>query len=171
MARKNNSARRYIGTTSHFGGRHALDRDRPLEKVPLAATLPTGYNDLVMSVKRRFDEEVAARQAERRHTLSLTKAQRYVRRELRVAYGQADSADLRGQINRLEEAFTRAVLLPAVRSELNRMQHDGLRGMTPVEALSQVYHLHGLDERRVPARLNVEENNDLPQIVCSEALL
>jgi len=136
-----------------------------------AAPLPTGYNDLVMSVKRRFDEEVVARQAERRHTLSLTKAQQYVRRELRVAYGQADGDDLRRRITRLEAAFVHPALLPAVRSELNRIQRDGLTGMGLVEALSQAYHLYGLEKWRAPERLNAEENDDLPQIVCSEALV
>ena len=49
-----------------------------------AAPLPQGYNQTVMAVKDQFDHEVQARRAEREHTLSLTRAQRYVLRELRL---------------------------------------------------------------------------------------
>ncbi|HHH41555.1 MAG TPA: helicase, partial [Chloroflexi bacterium] len=141
------------------------DPDTPAEP------LPAGYNRLVTEVKRRFEREVEARRAEREHTLPLTQAQRYVLRELRLLYDGTDDEDLRRQIGVLEAAFRRPNPLPAVRSELNRIRREGLKGMALLEALSQVYHLHGLQAARREEAHAGEENDDLPRIVCSEALI
>jgi len=140
------------------------DPDTPSE------SLPPGYNDVIMGVKGRFDKEVQARRAEREHTLSLTKAQRYVLREIQVLYKEADE-DLRHQIEVLEAAFRRPSPRPAVRSELNRIRHDGIAGAALLEALSKVYHLYGLDIAQPYRSSEREENDDLPRIVCSEALV
>jgi hypothetical protein len=124
-----------------------------------------------MDVKHRFDEEVQARRAEREHTLSLTRAQRYVLRELRLLYDQTDDADLRGQIAVLERAFRQPNPRPAVRGELNRIQRESLSGMVLLDALSQAYHLYDLQAAPSPQADAGEENDDLPRIVCSEALV
>jgi hypothetical protein len=124
-----------------------------------------------MDVKGRFDREVQARQAEREHTLSLTRAQRYVLRELRVLYDTAADDDLRNQIAVLEAAFRRPNPRPAVRSELNRIRREKIAGMPLVEALSQAYHLYGLEITQPRVGSAGEDNDELPRIVCSEALL
>jgi len=133
--------------------------------------LPAGYNDLVMDVKRQFDREVRERRAEQEHTVSLIPAQRYIGRQLRVLYGQTDDEDLRRQIAVLEAAFRQPAPLPAVRSELNRIRHQGLSGEALVDALSSVYHLHGLDSAPRRGEETPQENDALPRIVCSEALV
>ncbi len=136
-----------------------------------AESLPNGYNDVVMDVKQKFDREVEERRAEQQHTVSLTHAQRYVRRELQLLYGQAEDEDLRQQIAVLEAAFRRPAPLPAVRSELNRIKREGITGEALLEVLTEIYHVHGLD--RAPERREAapEENDALPRVVCSEALV
>ncbi len=135
-----------------------------------AAPLPEGYNATVMEVKRQFDREVQARRAERSHTASLTQAQRYVLQELRLFYDRATSEDLRRQIVVLEAAFRRTISRPAVRSELNRIRREEIRGEALLNALSHVYHIYGVDEIRTPV-IGEDENDALPRIICSEALI
>jgi superfamily II DNA or RNA helicase len=136
-----------------------------------AEPLPGGHNQIVMAIKEQFDREVQARWAERQHTLSLTQAQRYIRRELRILYGQTEDEDLRSQIAELEVAFLQSSPRPAVRTELNRIRRDELTGMPLLEALSQAYHLYNLEG--VQPREGGSEGGDdeLPRIVCSEAML
>ncbi len=136
-----------------------------------ARPLPQGYNGVVMEVKRRFEREVQARRAERAHTLSLTKAQRYVLRELRLLFDAAQDEDLRQQIAVLEAAFRRPNPRPAVRSELNRIRREGLGGEALLDALSRTYHLYGLGGSRSRREVSEDENEALPRIVCSEALI
>jgi len=136
-----------------------------------AEPLPQGYNQVVQEVKSQFDREVQARQAEREHTLSLTRAQRYVLRELRLLYDAAADDDLRNQIAVLEAVFRQPNPRPAVRSELNRIQREKITGMPLVEALSQAYHLYGLETTQPRVGSAGEDNDELPRIVCSEALV
>jgi superfamily II DNA/RNA helicase/HKD family nuclease len=137
-----------------------------------AVPLPERHNDVVMAVKRRFDEEVTARQAEREHTTSLTRAQAYLRRELRVLYDQAaDDDDLRRQIETLERIFTQPIARPAVRGEINRIRREELRGLPLLEALSQVHSLYRLEELRPAEAAAIEQNETLTRIICSEGLL
>ena len=140
-----------------------------------AEPLPAGYNRVVMGVKRHFEEEVRARRAEREHTVSLTRAQRYVLRELRLLFSQTQDDDLRGQIAALEAAFRQPTPRPALRNELNRIQRERMVGTPLLESLSQIYHLYGLEMGQGPAegesgRSGIH-NDELPRIVCSEAFV
>ncbi len=67
--------------------------------------LRPGHNKTVMTVKRVFAEEVKHREAERKHTLSLTLGQRYVLRELRIHFGAINDEETKGQINLMEQVF------------------------------------------------------------------
>jgi superfamily II DNA or RNA helicase len=136
-----------------------------------AAPLPEGHNRMVMDVKDQFDREVQARRAEREHTLSLTGAQKYVQRKLRLLYSQVDDADLLEQIAVLDEAFRRPSPRPAVKGELNRIQREELSGMALLDTLSQAYQVYGLDVDRSQKEEAHEENDDLPRIVCSEGMV
>ena len=141
------------------------DPDTPAEP------LPDGYNQTVMAIKDQFDREVQARRAEREHTLSLTHAQRYVLRELRLLYAGAQDEDLRQQIATLEAAFRQPNPRPAVRNELNRIRREGIAGEGLLDVLTRVYHLYGLDEVRSQREACEDENDALARIVCSEALV
>ncbi len=135
-----------------------------------AAPLPAGYNGRVTAVKEQFVREVEARQAEREHTLSLTKAQQYVQRELQFLYGQVGDEDVRRQIAALESALLRSRPREVVERELRRVHREQLSGMTLLNGLAQVYQLYGLETGRSKER-EVEEGNDsLPRIVCSEGI-
>jgi superfamily II DNA or RNA helicase len=149
----------------HILGLLKCEPDTPAEP------LPEGYNQTVMAVKDQFDREVQARRAEREHTLSLTRAQRYVLRELRLLYDGASGEDLRQQIAVLEAAFRQPISRPAVRTELNRVRREGITGEGLLDVLGRVYQLYGLDEIRSPREVSEDDNDALPRIVCSEALV
>ncbi len=136
-----------------------------------AEPVPADHNQRVMDVKGLFESEVEARRAERGHTVSLTRAQRYVRRELRLAYSQVADEDMQAQINLLEAAFTQPNPRPAVRNELNRIKREGLTGMTLVDALGRVYHLYALDVAATSPESAMDENEALTRVVCSEGVV
>ena len=131
--------------------------------------LPEGYNRAVVRVQRQFAEEVKHRQAQREHTLSLTLGQRYVLRELRVLFGATADEDVRGQINLLEKAF-RSTVTTALNRELNRIRRSGVSGQRLLKLLSDLFVQHGLRDR-LDREGQAQAADQLPRIVCSEALL
>ncbi len=135
-----------------------------------AAPLPAGHNATVMQVKRAFDRENASRQAEQQHTLSLTKAQRYVLAELRILYAESDDA-LRQQIAVLDAAFQQPMARPAIRTALNRIRRESLTGRALLETLTHLYHVHGLETLLRQERDHSEENEALSYIICSEGFI
>jgi len=135
-----------------------------------AAPLPTGHNATVMQVKRAFDRENEFRQSEQQHTLSLTKAQRYVLAELRILYAESDDA-LRQQIAVLDAAFQQPITRPAIRTALNRIRRESLTGRALLETLTQLFHVHGLDTLLRQEHDHGEENDALSYIICSEGFV
>jgi superfamily II DNA/RNA helicase len=136
------------------------------EAVP--AALPDGYNEAVTKVKRRFADEVSHRQAERKHTLSLTHPQRYALRELRLLFGTTADDGLRRQINIVEQAF-RLPVTAAVNRELTLLRRHGVSGEELFRNLVRLYHQHNLREWHEHCRSRPEPQ-PIPVIVCSEAL-
>jgi hypothetical protein len=132
-------------------------------------SLPPDYNATVMRVKRQFVEEVKHRQAEREHSLSLTHAQRYMMRELRVLFGNTDDEETKERINLLERAF-RAPLTGALKRELNLLRRNGLTGEELVRKLGELYLQHNLRDRMDRRGWEGEEEL-VPRIVCSEGLV
>lgn len=133
-----------------------------------AAGLPEGYNATVMEVKRRFVEEVKHRQAEREFSTTLTQAQRYVLRELRVLFGVTESEEVREQVNVLERSF-RAPLTAALKKELNTVRRNAMTGEALLRRLADLYHQHHL--REWTERRGWETDEVIPRIVCSMALV
>jgi len=86
--------------------------------------LPNEYNRNTMKVKHLFEEEVKHRRAIRTQTLSLTQAQRYVLRELRVLFEHSNN-ETKAQLNILEKAF-RMSSSPAVNKKLNFLRRNGV---------------------------------------------
>ncbi|MCK4245216.1 MAG: hypothetical protein KAX20_06275 [Candidatus Omnitrophica bacterium] len=128
-----------------------------------------GYNKDIMRIKRIFTEEVKHRQAERRHTLSLTLGQRYVLRELRVMFGATEDEDVKGQINILEKAF-RGRITTAINRELNLLRRNGVSGNDLFKSLIRIYHQHNMREW-LDRRSTLFEDHPIPKIVCSEGLV
>jgi hypothetical protein len=101
------------------------------------------------------------------HTLSLTQGQRYVLRELRILFGVTSDEDQKAQINLLEKAL-RGPITDAVK--LNRIRRNGITGSPLLRTLGELYLQHrmrdGID--RPTFRL---EDQPIPKVICSEALL
>ena len=133
------------------------------------ATLPAGYNKAVMRVKRQFVEEVKHRQSEREHTLSLRQGQRYLLRELRVLFGATDDEDEKAQLNILEKAF-RGPTTSAIDRELNLLRRNGVTGSELLKILVRLYHQHNMRDW-LDRRSSQFEDQQIPKIVCSEALV
>jgi superfamily II DNA/RNA helicase/SAM-dependent methyltransferase/nicotinamide mononucleotide adenylyltransferase len=133
------------------------------------ASLPPNYNKAVMWVKRRFIEEVKHRQAEREHTLSLTHSQRYILRELRDLFRLTNDEDEKAQINLLEKAF-RGPITVAISRELNLLRKNSVKGRDLLKALGQIYFQHHMRDW-IETRTRQLADEELPRIICSEALL
>jgi superfamily II DNA/RNA helicase len=132
------------------------------------AKLPPGYNRDIMKVKHVFEEDVKHRRAERVQTISLTQAQRYVVRELNILYKQSDD-ETKARINIVERAF-RMSPSPAVNKKLNFLRRNGVVGEDLLRSLTNVYHEHSLRER-LDQKDIFTETEEIPRIVCSEALI
>ncbi len=136
----------------------------------LGGALPADYNQTVMRVKREFAREISARRAEREHKLSLSHAQRYVIRELQLIYMEANGEDLKAQINLLERAF-RGAITDALNRELNLLRRNGVTGDALLRNLSHLYRQHNMREWNTRQQDIHSQNADLPQIICSAALV
>ncbi len=129
-------------------------------------------NRCVMQVLEMFKTEVDHRKAQQKYSLSLTTGQIYVLRELRALYASLDTPqeDLKPQITQLETAFRRPCTA-AVKRQLNVMRRNGVTGVNLLQALTDVYHEHGMHELDYRSRNEQEyESGDLPRIICSEAI-
>ena len=136
----------------------------------LGGRLPADYNETVMRVKQLFAQEVRARQAERRHKLPLSRAQHYVLRELQLLFVEASDEDLQAQINLLERAF-RGSITDALNRELNLLRRNGVTSNALLRNLSQLYRQHNMKEWNSRQQVTEYQNEDLPKIVCSAALV
>jgi hypothetical protein len=136
--------------------------------VPAPHSLPDGYNAAIMRIKQRFVEEAQHRKAQHEHTTSLSPAQRYVLRELRVAFSQSEDEEMKAQINLLEQAF-RLTPTAAITRELNPLRRNGVTGQALIRALTTIYHQHRMGDR-VGAQSSAIEKDDIPRIICSESL-
>ena len=148
-------------------GRIKCSKDEP------AALIPSGYNRQVGKVMEIFATEVRHRRAQQKHTLSLTVSQSYVLRELRAFYAtlSEEEEDLRSQIALLEEAFKHPVTA-AIRKELNILRRNGVIGRNLFMILTNIFHEHGMQDREVSNHREIaEEADEIPRIICSEALL
>ena len=136
-----------------------------------SALLPQDFNIAVMKTKELFQEEVKYRAAQQQYSLNLTVQQRYVLRELRALFSASDDADIKAQINVLEDAFKNP-LTTAIKRQLNVVRRNGIVGKPLLRSLSDLYHTHGMKEYNRSAKsIQETEGDDIPMIVCSEALL
>ena len=136
-----------------------------------AISLPEGYNKKVMKVKKIFENEVKARRSEQAHTKYLTKAQRYIQDEIKVLYRNTREKETKKQFSILSNAFGQHIPIPAVRTAINRVRSEKLTGDVFIKEITQIYHLHRLDESVNRKEFEKETGNAaLPRIICSEAL-
>lgn len=142
-------------------------------KTEPAAVLPKEHNTTVMNVLKMFSDEVKHRRAQQQYSLSLSASQSYALRELRAYYSllEEGDTDLKAQVALLEQAFKRPVPA-AARRQLNVLRRNGVTGKNLVGALTDIYHDHALHEHLEPDHHQHEQEADeLPRIICSEALV
>lgn len=139
------------------------ERETPIEP------LPRNYNSQLMHVKQSFVEEVKQRQAEREYTLSLTQAQRYTLRELRILFSATEDETERARLGTLEQAF-RGPITTAINRELNRIRRNGLTGRDLLRSLGEIYHQHNMQSLQGHSKRRHAELL-MPKIICSEALV
>ena len=132
--------------------------------------LPKDHNKNIMKVKRTFDEQVKQRTADREQSLSLTHAQRYIIRELRILFQATGDEEMKTQINILEKAF-RASQTAAVQRDLNLLRRNGVTGKVLLKALTRLYHQHRIQERLDFADEGEQISKEIPKIVCSMAVV
>jgi hypothetical protein len=133
--------------------------------------LPPGYNATLMAAKKRFDEEVRLRHSQQRHAASLSQAQRYVLRELRVVYESMPEGDDRGDLETMEAAFRKAQSA-SVQKEISRLRRADVSGAPLLDEIRRIYFRYCLREtstRQEAAEL--EKETEYPRIVCSEGLV
>jgi len=133
--------------------------------------LPKEHNATVMKVKAIFAEDVKHRKAQQQNSLSLSVQQRYVLRELRVLFSDVTDEDVKSKIAVLETAF-KAPVTSAVKKQLNGLRRNGIIGLPLLTALVDIYHDYGMKDAGHYSRVRLEEESEeVPRIVCSEALL
>jgi len=138
------------------------------ERTARPAERPEGFNAAVMRVSRLFAEEVKQRTAERQYSVTLTPAQRYVQREIRVLFGATEDEEARARLNLLERAFC-GTLSPVLRRELNKLRRNGVAGQNLERELRGLYEFHGLGRKERRGAFE-QAAPPLPQVICSEAL-
>ncbi|HVX30217.1 MAG TPA: helicase-related protein, partial [Nitrolancea sp.] len=142
---------------------------RATPETPGTPSLPRDYNAIVMRIKHEFADEVRHRHTQQEFTSTLTLSQRYILRELRLAFDQTSDPDTRQKITILEEAF-RQTPTAAVRREIDRLRRAGVSGDHLVDDLLTIYQQHRLQDR-VGADRQRTTRDDVPRIVCSMALV
>lgn len=129
--------------------------------------LPANYNATIMGVKRLFAQEIKDLQSERKHTLALTQAQRYVLRELQLI---VPDEGVSAQASTLEKAFRRTITT-AVNRELNLLRRNGVTGAALLKNLRDLYRQHNMREWESRQQDAQFENEAVPKIICSAALV
>jgi hypothetical protein len=130
-------------------------------------TLPANYNQAVMAVIQLFKAEVKERAAEQKHQ-QLSRAQRYVLRELGWLFKATDDIDLQAKIGILDQAF-QCRMTRAVDREINALKQRGVNGEALFSELVTIYNQHHLSEVRELDRSN-DDSPVVSTIVCSEAI-
>ncbi len=139
----------------------------PEQKPP--EKLPPKYNQQLMKIKQLFTEEAKHRQSQMEYSTSLTPSQRYVLRELRTIFSATEDENIKAQINLFEMSF-RLYPTQAVRKELNLIRRNGIVGDNLLRQLQEIYFRHRLEDRLNHTEKTISKE-DIPRIICSEALL
>ncbi len=132
--------------------------------------LPTDYNAVLMGVKQLFTQEIKNLQSERKHRLSLKPVQQYILKELQLIFANASDKDVAAQASRLEKVF-RGTMTTAVNRDLNLLRRNGVTGTVLLQNLIDLYHQYNMGEWESRQRDDQLENEAVPKIICSAALI
>jgi hypothetical protein len=133
--------------------------------------LPTEINVRIAAVKRDFDAEVRAREAELRHTVGRALGRDYALTELRLVFGQAGDADEKARLALLSEILSAVPLTARAHRELNSLRRSRITGLALIAQPLRVVRDYNLEEAYRALADQAEETPLIPRIVCSEALM
>ena len=148
----------------------AIRAIRCAEDEPTLA-LPAGINERIAAVKRDFDAEVRAREAEIRHRVGSALGRDYVLAELRLVFGTEEEAEEKARLALLSEILTTVPLTARAHRELNTLRRSNVTGQPLVAQLLRIVRDYNLEEAHRAAPDRDEETVLIPRIVCSETLL
>jgi hypothetical protein len=133
--------------------------------------LPAGINERITAVKRDFDAEVRAREAEIRHTVGSTLGRDYALSELRLIFEVEEDAEEKARLALLSEILTTVPLTARAHRELNNLRRSKITGQALIEQLLRIVRDYSLEEAHRAIADRTEEAPLIPRIICSEALL
>jgi hypothetical protein len=138
--------------------------------------LPADINERIAAVKRDFDAEVRAREAEIRHTVGRALGRDYALSELRLIFEAKEDAfedegEEKARLALLSEIFTTVPLTARAHRELNTLRRSHITGQALVAQLLRIVRDYNLEEAHRATEDRAEEAPLIPRIVCSEALL
>lgn len=133
--------------------------------------LPPGINERIAAIKRDFDAEVRAREAEIRHSVGRALGRDYALAELRLVFDAADDPADKARLALLSEILSTAPLTARAHRELNSLRRSRITGQALVVQLLRIVRDFNLEEAH---RSIVDRTDDMPlipRIVCSEVLV
>lgn len=140
------------------------------EKNAKREDFPNGYNSMVNRVFRDFEREVALLETEKEKGKTLSKAQQYIRKELKTYFSQVKDTKEREKIELLEKIYT-SDLPQYIISDLYRFKRDKVTGATLVEKLIEIYNAFNLSEIVKDIQEKKKKEKVTTKIICSEGLL
>lgn len=140
------------------------------EKTTKKETLPKGYNSNVNKVFRDFENEAALLETEKEKGKELSKAQQYIKKELKTYFGQITDIKVREKVELLERIFT-SDLPQYIISSLYRFKRDKVIGSFLVEKLVEIYNAFNLSELVRDIQEKKKKEKVTTKIICSEGLI
>jgi hypothetical protein len=137
----------------------------------LTLSLPPGINERIAAVKRDFDAEVRAREAEIRHSVGRALGRDYALAELRLVFDGEGDPEEKARLALLSEILTTAPLMARAHRELNSLRRSRITGQALVAQLLRIVRDFNLEEAYRSIADQADEETLIPRIVCSEVLV
>ena len=97
----------------------------------------------------------------------LTRAQRYIRKELRLLSSTSTDTET---ISRLDRAF-RLPLTEVIKRDINRLQYQKITGEELLTELTILYHRHNMADLEKHQHQSTEQSESYAKVVCSAAFV
>lgn len=136
-----------------------------------ALALPPDINQRVAAVKRDFDAEVRAREAEIRHAPGRALGRDYALAELRLVFDAEKDGEEKARLALLSEILTTVPLTARAHRELNSLRRSKVAGKALVAQLLRIVRDFSLEEAHRAMSDQADEAPLIPRIVCSEVVV
>ncbi len=157
-------------------GRHTADPQQALRAIrcdedEATMPLPADINQRIAAVKRDFDAEVRAREAEIRHSVGRALGRDYALDELRLVFDREDDPAEKARLALLSEILSTTPLTARAHRELNSLRRSRITGQALVVQLLRIVRDFNLEEAHRTIVDRTDEIPLIPRIVCSEVLV